>query len=151
MSDAKPRTLFDKVWDSHVVDRTEDGTCVLYIDRHLVHEVTSPQAFEGLRNAGRKVRRLNGPVAAVDDQQLGADARDCAQSVADLLGPLDLIVEDIRMVGAIVADARELRDVPRRLGVGEQSDAGARHQGRTRLSDRKLRRVFSMNSVFCPL
>jgi len=53
----KPRTLFEKIWDSHVVDRQEDGTCVLYIDRHLVHEVTSPQAFEGLRSAGRVVRR----------------------------------------------------------------------------------------------
>ncbi|HYD67186.1 aconitase family protein, partial [Azospirillum sp.] len=46
---SKPRTLFDKIWDSHVVHRQEDGTCILYIDRHLVHEVTSPQAFEGLR------------------------------------------------------------------------------------------------------
>ena len=54
---AAPRTLFDKIWDSHVVHRQEDGTCVIYIDRHLVHEVTSPQAFEGLRLAGRKVRR----------------------------------------------------------------------------------------------
>ena len=57
MSDAKPRTLFDKIWDSHVVERLPDGTCILYIDRHLVHEVTSPQAFEGLRMAGRKLRR----------------------------------------------------------------------------------------------
>jgi 3-isopropylmalate/(R)-2-methylmalate dehydratase large subunit len=54
---AAPRTLFDKVWDAHVVDRFDDGTAVLYIDRHLVHEVTSPQAFEGLRAAGRAVRR----------------------------------------------------------------------------------------------
>lgn len=61
-----PRTLFDKVWDSHVVDRLEDGTCVLYIDRHLVHEVTSPQAFEGLRLAGRPVRRPEGTIAVVD-------------------------------------------------------------------------------------
>jgi 3-isopropylmalate/(R)-2-methylmalate dehydratase large subunit len=52
-----PRTLFDKIWDAHVVERLGDGTCVLYIDRHLVHEVTSPQAFEGLRAAGRRVRR----------------------------------------------------------------------------------------------
>ncbi|MDP2699552.1 3-isopropylmalate dehydratase large subunit [Thalassospira sp.] len=50
-----PKTLFDKIWASHVVDRQDDGTCLIYIDRHLVHEVTSPQAFEGLRNAGRKV------------------------------------------------------------------------------------------------
>lgn len=60
------RTLFDKIWDAHVVDRLEDGTCVLYIDRHLVHEVTSPQAFEGLRLAGRKVRRVENTVAVVD-------------------------------------------------------------------------------------
>ena len=55
MSDAKPRTLFDKIWDSHVVEKLPDGTCILYIDRHLVHEVTSPQAFESLRLAGRQV------------------------------------------------------------------------------------------------
>ena len=66
MSAAKPRTLFDKVWDSHVVERLGDGTCVLYIDRHLVHEVTSPQAFEGLRLAGRRVRRPDATIAVVD-------------------------------------------------------------------------------------
>ncbi|MGO1119699.1 3-isopropylmalate dehydratase large subunit [Rhodovibrionaceae bacterium A322] len=63
---AKPRTLFDKIWDSHVVDQQEDGTCLLYIDRHLVHEVTSPQAFEGLRLAGRKVRRPSATLATPD-------------------------------------------------------------------------------------
>src|SRR5919206_1758811 len=61
-----PKTLFDKLWDSHVVDRLEDGTCVLYIDRHLVHEVTSPQAFEGLRATGRKVRRPDATIAVSD-------------------------------------------------------------------------------------
>jgi 3-isopropylmalate/(R)-2-methylmalate dehydratase large subunit len=66
MSATAPRTLFDKVWDSHVVERLEDGTCVLYIDRHLVHEVTSPQAFEGLRLAGRPVRRPDATIAVVD-------------------------------------------------------------------------------------
>ena len=70
-----PRTLFDKVWDAHVVDRTEDGTCVLYIDRHLVHEVTSPQAFEGLRLAGRKVRRPDATVAVVDHNVATEDRR----------------------------------------------------------------------------
>jgi 3-isopropylmalate/(R)-2-methylmalate dehydratase large subunit len=62
----KPRTLFQKIWDSHVVHRQEDGTCVLYIDRHLVHEVTSPQAFEGLRAGGRKVRRPDATLAVAD-------------------------------------------------------------------------------------
>ncbi len=61
-----PRTLYDKIFDDHVVDRQDDGTCLLYIDRHLVHEVTSPQAFEGLRMAGRKVRHPERTLAVVD-------------------------------------------------------------------------------------
>ncbi len=61
-----PRTLYDKIWDDHVVDQQDDGTCLLYIDRHLVHEVTSPQAFEGLRMAGRKVRHPEKTLAVVD-------------------------------------------------------------------------------------
>ncbi|HRD96102.1 MAG TPA: 3-isopropylmalate dehydratase large subunit [Rubrivivax sp.] len=60
------RTLYDKLWDDHVVHTEEDGTAVLYIDRHLVHEVTSPQAFEGLRLAGRKVWRVSSIVATAD-------------------------------------------------------------------------------------
>ncbi len=61
-----PRTLYDKIFDDHVVQRDEDGTCLLYIDRHLVHEVTSPQAFEGLRMTGRKVRHPEKTLAVVD-------------------------------------------------------------------------------------
>jgi len=61
-----PRTLFDKVWAAHVVQQMPDGTCILYIDRHLVHEVTSPQAFEGLRLANRRVRRPDATIAVVD-------------------------------------------------------------------------------------
>ena len=61
-----PRTLYDKIWDDHVVSRDENDTCLLYIDRHLVHEVTSPQAFEGLRLAGRKVRSPQRTLAVVD-------------------------------------------------------------------------------------
>ncbi len=61
-----PRTLYDKIFDEHVVDRQDDGTCLLYIDRHLVHEVTSPQAFEGLRMAGRQVRHPEKTLAVVD-------------------------------------------------------------------------------------
>jgi 3-isopropylmalate/(R)-2-methylmalate dehydratase large subunit len=60
------RTLYDKIWDDHVVDQQPDGTCLLYIDRHLVHEVTSPQAFEGLRLSGRKVRAPQKTLAVVD-------------------------------------------------------------------------------------
>jgi 3-isopropylmalate/(R)-2-methylmalate dehydratase large subunit len=60
------RTLYDKIWDEHVVRTEEDGTAILYIDRHLVHEVTSPQAFEGLRESGRKVWRISSIVATAD-------------------------------------------------------------------------------------
>jgi 3-isopropylmalate/(R)-2-methylmalate dehydratase large subunit len=63
---SRPLTLYEKIWASHVVERREDGTCLLYIDRHLVHEVTSPQAFEGLRAAGRKVRRPELTLAVPD-------------------------------------------------------------------------------------
>lgn len=74
-----PRTLYDKIWDAHVAHEADDGTCLLYIDRHLVHEVTSPQAFEGLRMTGRKVRQPGMTVAVPDhnvptsDRALGID------------------------------------------------------------------------------
>ena len=66
IQEARSRTLYDKIWDEHVVHTEEDGTAILYIDRHLVHEVTSPQAFEGLREAGRKVWRISSIVATAD-------------------------------------------------------------------------------------
>ncbi|MCR8724256.1 3-isopropylmalate dehydratase large subunit [Frigidibacter sp. ROC022] len=61
-----PKTLYDKIWDAHVAHQADDGTCLLYIDRHLVHEVTSPQAFEGLRLTGRKVRAPDKTIAVPD-------------------------------------------------------------------------------------
>ncbi|WP_294190453.1 3-isopropylmalate dehydratase large subunit [uncultured Sphingomonas sp.] len=70
----QPRTLYEKVWDAHVVERRNDGSCLLYIDRHLVHEVTSPQAFEGLRSNGRRVRRPD-LTLAVPDHNLPTTAR----------------------------------------------------------------------------
>ena len=73
-----PRTLYEKIWDAHVVARRDDGTCLIYIDRHLIHEVTSPQAFEGLRAAGRKVRRPD-LTLAVPDHNLPTTARVDAQ------------------------------------------------------------------------
>jgi 3-isopropylmalate/(R)-2-methylmalate dehydratase large subunit len=63
---SKPTTLYDKIWNDHLVHEAEDGTCLLYIDRHLVHEVTSPQAFEGLRMTGRKVHAPEKTLAVVD-------------------------------------------------------------------------------------
>jgi 3-isopropylmalate/(R)-2-methylmalate dehydratase large subunit len=75
-----PRTVFQKIWDAHLVDEQPDGTCLLYIDRHLVHEVTSPQAFEGLRTTGRKVRRPDATLAVPDHN---VPTSDRSQPIAD--------------------------------------------------------------------
>ena len=86
----KPRTLYDKIWDAHLVHEAPDGTCLLYIDRHLVHEVTSPQAFEGLRMAGRKVRAPEKTLAVVDhnvpttDRSKGIDDPESALQIDTL-------------------------------------------------------------------
>ena len=74
------RTLYDKLWDSHVVREDEDGTCLLYIDRQLVHEVTSPQAFEGLRIAGRKPWRVGANLATPDHN---VPTTDRSEGIAD--------------------------------------------------------------------
>jgi 3-isopropylmalate/(R)-2-methylmalate dehydratase large subunit len=85
-----PRTLYDKIWDAHLVHEADDGTCLLYIDRHLVHEVTSPQAFEGLRMAGRRVRAPEKTLAVVDhnvpttDRSFGIDDPESALQIATL-------------------------------------------------------------------
>jgi 3-isopropylmalate/(R)-2-methylmalate dehydratase large subunit len=75
-----PRTLYDKIWDSHLVDRQEDGTCLIYIDRHFVHEVTSPQAFEGLRLTHRGVRQPHATIAVADHN---VPTTDRSQGIAD--------------------------------------------------------------------
>jgi 3-isopropylmalate/(R)-2-methylmalate dehydratase large subunit len=87
---AKPRTLYDKIWDDHVVSTTPDGPSLIYIDRHLVHEVTSPQAFEGLRLAGRRVRAPEKTLAVVDhniqttDRSLGIQDPESRMQVEQL-------------------------------------------------------------------
>ena len=85
----RPRTLYEKIWDAHVVARRDDGTCLIYIDRHLVHEVTSPQAFAGLRDNGRKVRRpdLTLAVDSGDADAAGAQAADIAPGSLPGTGP----------------------------------------------------------------
>jgi len=86
----RPRTLFDKIWDGHLAHRQDDGTCLLYVDLHLVHEVTSPQAFEGLRQAGRKVRRPKATLAVADhnvpttDRSLGIEEPESRNQVETL-------------------------------------------------------------------
>ena len=105
---AGPRTLFDKIWDAHVVDRQDDGTCLIYIDRHLVHEVTSPQAFEGLRAAGRQLRAPektlavpdhNVPTtdrsAGIDDEESCIQVETLRQNCADFGVPI-FDVDDVR-------------------------------------------------------
>ena len=90
MADQTPKTLYDKIWNDHLVDEAEDGTCLLYIDRHLVHEVTSPQAFEGLRVNGYKLRAPEKTLAVVDhnvpttDRSKGIEDPEAALQVATL-------------------------------------------------------------------
>ena len=113
---SKPRTLYEKIWDAHVVDRRPDDTCLIFIDRHLVHEVTSPQAFEGLRVAGRKVRRPD-LTLAVPDHNLPTTARLDAQGqripIAD--------AESAQQLAALEKNAPE-------FGI-RYIDASAREQG----------------------
>ena len=82
-----PRTLYDKIWDEHVVHTEDDGTAVLYIDRHLVHEVTSPQAFDGLELAGRKVWRLSANLAVSDHN---VPTTDRSHGIADPISKLQV-------------------------------------------------------------
>jgi 3-isopropylmalate/(R)-2-methylmalate dehydratase large subunit len=96
------RTLYDKLWHEHVVHTEEDGTAVLYIDRHLVHEVTSPQAFEGLRLAGRKVWRVSSIVATADHNTPTTNWADGYDGIADPISRLQIVTLDanIRASGA---------------------------------------------------
>ena len=93
-----PRTLYDKIWDDHVVDRQPDGTCLLYIDRHLVHEVTSPQAFEGLRVAGRSVRAPGKTLAVVDHNVQTTDRRGGIQEPESRM-QVETLAENARAFG----------------------------------------------------
>ena len=88
------RTLYDKLWDEHVVHTEEDGTATLYIDRHLVHEVTSPQAFEGLRLAGRKVWRVSSIVATADHNTPTTGWADGYDGIADPISKLQITTLD---------------------------------------------------------
>ncbi|MDG2379365.1 MAG: 3-isopropylmalate dehydratase large subunit, partial [Tateyamaria sp.] len=78
-----PKTLYDKIWDAHVAHQSEDGTCLLYIDRHLVHEVTSPQAFEGLRITNRRVRSPEKTIAVPDHNVPTTKGRDDPKNMTE--------------------------------------------------------------------
>jgi 3-isopropylmalate/(R)-2-methylmalate dehydratase large subunit len=88
------RTLYDKLWDEHVVHTEEDGTAILYIDRHLVHEVTSPQAFEGLRLAGRKVWRTSSIVATADHNTPTTHWEEGYDGIRDPISKLQIVTLD---------------------------------------------------------
>src|SRR4051812_20796545 len=96
-----PRTLYDKLWDSHVVRQEKDGTALLYIDRHLVHEVTSPQAYEGLEAAGRKTWRVDSVVATADHN---TPTKDWDQGIRDPVSRLQVetLDENMKKFGAKV-------------------------------------------------
>jgi 3-isopropylmalate/(R)-2-methylmalate dehydratase large subunit len=95
---AKPRTLYDKIWDDHVVDEQPDGTCLIYIDRHLVHEVTSPQAFEGLRTTGRKVRAPEKTLAVVDHNVPTTD-RSKPNEDPESIAQIEALAQNVRDFG----------------------------------------------------
>ncbi|GAA0737477.1 3-isopropylmalate dehydratase large subunit [Sphingomonas japonica] len=101
---SRPLTLYEKIWASHVVERRDDGTCLIYIDRHLVHEVTSPQAFEGLRVAGRRVRRPDLTLAVPDHNLPTTPRRDAAGHMLPIADPqsaaqLDALERNTREFG----------------------------------------------------
>ena len=102
------RTLFQKIWDAHLVDAQPDGTCLLYIDRHLVHEVTSPQAFEGLRLTGRKVRRPDATLAVPDHN---VPTSDRSQPIVDEISRLqvDTLTRNCEEFGVELFGMRDVR------------------------------------------
>ncbi|GJE61372.1 3-isopropylmalate dehydratase large subunit [Methylobacterium trifolii] len=102
------RTLYDKIWDDHVVDVQPDGTSLLYIDRHLVHEVTSPQAFEGLRAAGRRVRHPEKTLAVVDHNVQTSD-RSKGIEDPESRTQLEALAENVRAFGIEFYDALDRR------------------------------------------
>jgi len=110
------KTLYDKIWDDHLVDESDDGTCLIYIDRHLIHEVTSPQAFEGLRIAGHKVRAPEKTLAVVDHNvpttdrgqeikdpeaklQIDTLARNCAEYGVEYFDEVDVRQGIVHVIG----------------------------------------------------
>ena len=102
------RTLYDKIWDEHVIDRSEDGTCLIYIDRHLVHEVTSPQAFEGLRLSGRKVRRPEATLAVMDHNVPTTDRSKPIEEPESRI-QVDTLRENCREFGVQLFDLSDVR------------------------------------------
>ena len=153
---SRPLTLYEKIWASHVVERRDDGTCLIYIDRHLIHEVTSPQAFAGLRAAGRTVRRPDLTLAVPDHNlpttartdaaghrlpiadpesaaQLDALQRNCAEFGIDYI---DAVAAEQGIVHVVGPESRALPCLKHHAGLRGQPYFGAWRAGRARLRDR---------------
>jgi 3-isopropylmalate/(R)-2-methylmalate dehydratase large subunit len=105
---AKPRTFYDKIWADHVVDEQPDGTCLLYIDRHIVHEVTSPQAFEGLRLTGRKVRAPEKTLVVVDHNVPTSD-RNLPNPDPESDAQIKYLAENVKLFGLEYYDEFDIR------------------------------------------
>ena len=105
----KPRTLFDKIWDSHLVDVQEDGTCLIYIDRHLVHEITSAQAFGGLEEAGRTVRRPDLTLCVADHNVPTDPGRGMTVEDPEAQVQIDLLREKAQQYGIEHYDMDDIR------------------------------------------
>jgi 3-isopropylmalate/(R)-2-methylmalate dehydratase large subunit len=105
---AKPKTLYDKIWDDHLVDEQPDGTCLLYIDRHIVHEVTSPQAFEGLRLSGRKVRAPEKTLLVVDHNVPTSD-RNLPNPDPESAAQIAYLAENAKLFGLEYYDEFDIR------------------------------------------
>jgi 3-isopropylmalate/(R)-2-methylmalate dehydratase large subunit len=114
MMRSSPQTLYEKIWAAHVVERRDDGTCLVYIDRHLVHEVTSPQAFDGLRLAGRKVRRPDLTLAVPDHnlpttQRVDAAGRELPIADPESAAQLDALRRNTSEFGIDYIDANAVQ------------------------------------------
>jgi 3-isopropylmalate/(R)-2-methylmalate dehydratase large subunit len=105
---AQPRTFYDKIWADHLVDEQPDGTCLLYIDRHIVHEVTSPQAFEGLRLSGRKVRAPEKTLVVVDHNVPTSD-RNLPNPDPESAAQIAYLAENAKLFGLEYLDEFDIR------------------------------------------
>ncbi len=152
-----PQTLYDKLWDSHVVHVDDDGTALLYIDRHLVHEVTSAQAYEGLKVAGRKPWRVDSVVATADHNTPTTNWDEGMAGVRDKFAKLQIETLDgreikphvtwgtspemVTSIDSVVPDPEKEKDSSRREGM-ERALVYMGLKPRTRITDIKLDKVF---------
>ena len=131
-----PRTLYDKLWDSHLVKQRDDGSALIYIDRHLIHEVTSPQAFEGLSLAGRKPWRLDANLA-VPDHNVSTDPEERKGGYARMKDEVSRI--QLQTLDDELRTLRHPRDRAERSPPGHRARDRSRDRRRTAGHDGGLR------------